>query len=107
MKLIKSALLGTSAALATVVGAQAADLPSTKSAPVQYVRICDAYGAGFFYIPGTQTCLKVGGRVRFELSTQSVTMFIARLRLAAPRLPRALSPTPTTAPSLTRTASTP
>jgi len=72
MKLMKSALLGTSAALATVVGAQAADLPSTKSAPVQYVRICDAYGAGFFYIPGTQTCLKVGGRVRFELSTQSV-----------------------------------
>jgi len=72
MKLMKSALLGTSAAIATVAGAQAADLPSTKSAPVQYVRICDVYGAGFFYIPGTQTCLKVGGRVRFELTTQSV-----------------------------------
>jgi len=72
MKLMKSALLGTSAAIATVVSAQAADLPSTKSAPVQYVRICDAYGAGFFYIPGTQTCLKIGGRVRFELTTQSV-----------------------------------
>jgi len=72
MKLMKSALLGTAAGLATVAGAQAADLPSTKSAPVQYVRICDAYGAGFFYIPGTQTCLKIGGRVRFELSTQSV-----------------------------------
>jgi len=73
MKLMKSALLGTSAALATVVGAQAADLPSTKSAPVEYVRICDVYGAGFFYIPGTQTCLKIGGRVRFEIETQSVS----------------------------------
>ncbi|WP_204306943.1 porin, partial [Klebsiella aerogenes] len=25
-----------------------------------------AYGAGFFYIPGTDTCLRVGGRSRFE-----------------------------------------
>lgn len=66
MKLIKSALLGTSAALATVAVAQAADLPSTKSAPVEYVRVCDVYGAGFFYIPGTQTCLKVGGYVRVD-----------------------------------------
>ena len=45
------------------MGAQAADLPTRKAAPVQYVRICDAYGAGFFYIPGTDTCLRVGGLV--------------------------------------------
>ncbi|MBM0206895.1 porin, partial [Micromonospora sp. STR1s_5] len=25
-----------------------------------------AHGAGFFYIPGTDTCLRVGGRARFE-----------------------------------------
>ena len=69
----KSYLSGSAAALlVTMAGAQAADLPSTKSAPVQYVRVCDVYGAGFFYIPGTQTCLKIGGRVRFELTTQSV-----------------------------------
>ena len=49
--------------LATVAGAQAADLPTRKAAPVQYVKICDAYGAGFFYIPGTDTCLRVGGLV--------------------------------------------
>ncbi len=71
MKLMKSALLGSATALVAFTGAQAADLPSTKSAPVEYVRICDVYGAGFFYIPGTQTCLKVGGRVRFELTTQT------------------------------------
>jgi hypothetical protein len=33
---------------------------------VEYVRVCTAYGAGFFYIPGTDTCLRVGGRARFE-----------------------------------------
>ncbi|HEX5211187.1 MAG TPA: porin, partial [Pseudolabrys sp.] len=31
---------------------------------VQYVKICSLYGAGFYYIPGTDTCLKVGGWVR-------------------------------------------
>jgi hypothetical protein len=30
------------------------------------VRICDAFGAGFYYIPGTDTCLKIGGYVRAE-----------------------------------------
>jgi hypothetical protein len=35
--------------------------------PVEYVRICDAFGTGgFFYIPGTDTCLKLGGYVRAE-----------------------------------------
>jgi len=31
-----------------------------------YVKVCDAYGAGFFYIPGTDTCLKIGGKVRVD-----------------------------------------
>ena len=43
-----------------------ADLPARKAAPVEYVKVCDAYGAGFFFIPGTDTCLKVGGYVRAE-----------------------------------------
>jgi Porin subfamily len=50
----------------TVAGAQAADLPTRKAAPVNYVHTCDAYGAGFFYIPGTDTCLEVGGLALFE-----------------------------------------
>ncbi|GJE03764.1 porin [Methylobacterium isbiliense] len=58
--------LASVAGLTTVVTAQAADLPVKKAAPVEYVRICSAYGAGFFYIPGTDTCLRVGGRARFE-----------------------------------------
>ncbi len=52
--------------LAAVAGAQAADLPSKKAAPVEYVRVCSQFGAGFFYIPGSDTCLKVSGRVRAD-----------------------------------------
>jgi hypothetical protein len=66
MKLVKSLLLGSAAGLAAVVSAQAADLPVKKAAPVEYVRVCSTYGAGFFYIPGTETCLRVGGRVRAD-----------------------------------------
>ena len=68
MKLAKSLLLGTAATLVATAGAYAADLPSKKAAPVNYVKVCDAYGAGFFYIPGTDTCLRVGGRVRADYS---------------------------------------
>lgn len=70
MKVAKSLLLGAAAGLATVVSAQAADLPTRKAAPVQYVKICDAYGAGFFYIPGTDTCLRVGGLVLAQMRIQ-------------------------------------
>ena len=66
MKLVKSLVLGSVTGFAAVVSAQAADLPVKKAAPVEYVRVCSTYGAGFFYIPGTETCLRVGGRVRAD-----------------------------------------
>ncbi len=66
MKLVKSLLLGSAAGLVAVSGASAADLGVRKPAPAEYVRVCNAYGAGFFFIPGTQTCLKVGGMARFD-----------------------------------------
>jgi hypothetical protein len=66
MKLVKSLLLGSAAGLVAVASAQAADLPSRKAAPVEYVKVCSAFGAGFFYIPGTDTCLRISGRVRAE-----------------------------------------
>ena len=65
MKMVKSLLLGTAAGLVAAAGAQAADLP-VKAKPVQYVKICSLYGAGFYYMPGTDTCIKVGGYVRAE-----------------------------------------
>ncbi len=67
MKMVKSLLLGAAAGLVGVAGAQAADLP-VKAKPVQYVKICSLYGAGFYYIPGTDTCIKIGGFVRAEVN---------------------------------------
>ena len=66
MTLLKSTLLASAAGFAAVAGAQAADLPVKKAAPIEYVRVCTAYGAGFFYIPGTDTCIRLSGRARFE-----------------------------------------
>jgi hypothetical protein len=61
-------LLGSAAALAAVSGAQAADaIVAAEPEPMEYVRVCDAFGTGYFYIPGTETCLKIGGLVRAEL----------------------------------------
>lgn len=65
MRMVKSLLLGSAAGLVTIAGAQAADLP-VKAQAVQYVKICSLYGVGFYYIPGTDMCLKIGGWVRAE-----------------------------------------
>ena len=65
MKMVRSLLLGTAAGFVAVAGAQAADMP-VKAKPVQYVKICTLYGDGFYYIPGTDICLKIGGYVRAE-----------------------------------------
>jgi hypothetical protein len=60
MKVAKKLILGSAAGLLAIGGAQAADLP-VKAKAVEYVKICSLYGAGFFYIPGTDTCIKLGG----------------------------------------------
>src|SRR5215468_12577068 len=65
MKMIKRLLLGSTAGLVAVSGTQAADLP-VKAKPVQYVKICDLYGAGFYSIPGSDICLKIGGYVQAD-----------------------------------------
>jgi hypothetical protein len=70
MKLVKSLLLGSAAGLIAVGGAQAADLP-VKAKAVEYVKICSLYGAGFYYIPGTDTCIKLGGYVRADLAVNT------------------------------------
>src|SRR5690242_17572276 len=67
MRMVKSLLLSSAAGLAAVVGAQAADLP-VKARPVEYVKVCSLYGAGFWYVPGTDTCLKIGSYVRVQTS---------------------------------------
>ena len=66
MTIAKSLLLGSGALIVASSLAQAADLPVAKAAPVDYVRVCDFTGAGFFYIPGTDTCIEIGAFVRIE-----------------------------------------
>jgi hypothetical protein len=67
MKMVKSLVLGSAATLVAMGGAQAADLP-VKAKAVEYVKVCSLYGAGFWYIPGTDTCIKLGGYLRAEVA---------------------------------------
>jgi hypothetical protein len=78
MKLVKSLLLGSAAGLLAVGGAQAADLP-VKAKAVEYVKICSLYGAGFYYIPGTDTCIKLGGYLRAEVALNTNSDFSGQL----------------------------
>lgn len=65
MKTVKSFILGSAAGLFALNGALAADVP-VKAKAIEFVRICSPYGAGFYYIPGTDTCLRVGGYLRVD-----------------------------------------
>ncbi len=67
MKTVRTLILGSAAGLMAIGGAQAADLP-VKAKAVEYVRICSLYGAGFFFIPGTDTCIKLGGYLRADVT---------------------------------------
>src|SRR5690606_2937551 len=54
--------------LVAATSAQAADIiVAPEPEAVEYVRVCDAYGAGYFYIPGTETCLRVHGYIRYDV----------------------------------------
>lgn len=71
MKLVKSLALGSAAAFVMTANAYAADLPGAE--PVEYVKVCDIKGStGFFYLPGTDTCLQVGGFARLEVTSGEV-----------------------------------
>jgi hypothetical protein len=66
----KRVLLGTAAATMAVAAGgnpsvQAADI-LRKAPPIQYVRICDQYGAGFWQIPGSSICLQIRGQVQSD-----------------------------------------
>jgi len=63
MSLIKSLLLGSAAGIVAVATAQAADLPTRKAAPVEYVRVCNVGGITGWTLPGSDTCVKFSGYV--------------------------------------------
>nr|MBA3447867.1 porin [Pseudaminobacter sp.] len=65
---ITGLLLTSALTVAAVSGARAADaVVIAEPEPMEYVRICDVYGTGFYYIPGTETCLRAGGYVRYDI----------------------------------------
>jgi len=72
MTLMKSILLGSAAGIVAVAGAQAADLPTKKSAPAEYVRVCNVGGMAGFIIPGSDTCLKITGYVTAQVEAGNV-----------------------------------
>src|SRR5437899_6912787 len=70
MRPLTRALLGSAASVFAASGVQAADIPANlavKARPVEYVRACTLYGAGFWYVPGTDTCIKIGAFVKLQV----------------------------------------
>jgi porin-like protein len=65
MRPIIKRVLGSFTGLLIGGGAQAADF-SVKAKAVEYVKLCSQHGAGFSYIPGTDTCIKLGGYLRVD-----------------------------------------
>ena len=96
MKMVKSLILGSAAGLVAMSGAQAADLP-VKAKAVEYVRICSLYGAGFFYIPGTDTCIKLGGYLRVDTTFNGGSL--RRSALYRRRAARAIATAITSSPA--------
>lgn len=72
MYLLRTLFFTSTAGLVTVpFTAHSAELPTKPTVQTGYVLACTAYGDGFFYIPGTDTCLRLSGRARFEYGYQA------------------------------------
>ena len=62
------------------------------AAPVEYVKVCSLYGAGFFYIPGTDTCVNANQIVEQQFAiarglTRAATGSAMATALVNPWLP--------------------
>jgi hypothetical protein len=63
-----------------------------QAQPVEYVKVCDLYGASFFYIPGTDTCVNAQQIVDNQYAiaranTRAATGTAMAASLVAPYLP--------------------
>src|SRR5580700_6356850 len=96
MTLMKSILLGSAAGIVAVAGAQAADLPTKKAAPAEYVRICNVGGMAGFIIPGSDTCLKISGYITGQIEAGNTKTNFAHVAGTAgfPIYPLLLASTP-------------
>ncbi|CAH2397014.1 Porin (modular protein) [Mesorhizobium ventifaucium] len=71
---VSSLLLGSVAALISVSVARAADEDSAPG-PTEYVKVCDVYGSGYFHIPDTETCVRIGGYIRYDVGLSDVRSY--------------------------------
>ncbi|MGO9135228.1 MAG: porin [Methylovirgula sp.] len=67
---LRSSFLGAALLLAAAAPGHAAEdltLPSVRGlSPPTFAGVCNVYGTAFFYLPGTDSCLKIGGLVYGE-----------------------------------------
>ncbi|TIV96160.1 MAG: porin, partial [Mesorhizobium sp.] len=68
---IKSPLLGLTALMTVSVGRAA----GAEREPAEYIKICDVLGSGYSYIPNTETCLRIGGYVRYDIGLGDVRSY--------------------------------
>ena len=68
-----STLILSSAAVLVAGAAFAADLPAKKAAPAAAPTGCPAFGAGYFQIPGGDTCIKFSGHAMYRGSYAHTT----------------------------------
>lgn len=71
---ILSAMAGALLVLSGFVSA------SAKAEPVEYVRVCDAFGTGWFYIPGSETCLNASSHETRTMTEDGVVVGESELR---------------------------
>lgn len=73
---IRAIVLGMTVASAIASGARATDavVPDPSQATDdQNVNACDRYGTGYFQLPGTDTCARVSGQLRYQMGVSSTT----------------------------------
>ena len=71
----KAAAVAVIAGITSINAALASDLPAEKGSAVEYVKVCSQFGKGFFYLPGSDTCLKIGGDMRASYRVYGGTGF--------------------------------
>jgi Porin subfamily len=73
MHFLRGIFLASAAGMVATGASSAADLGVKKPSAVEYMKTCPTYGAGFFVVPGTTSCLKVHGRVRADYMIENPT----------------------------------
>ena len=80
---VKSVFWGVTMVFVAVAGAHATDAvvaDPDQMGDQQNVGACDAYGSGFFKLPGTNTCARVKGQLRYDMGVSSTSGHVSHGR---------------------------